>query len=211
MNNIILIIVYILLFQAATAQFKWLKTNYNRVGVVYGYASQNTVIKQDSDYDYEYNVVKITNHFKLISKDNTRLELLIEPAYYKSKHKLHNYWYKTVLVPNGDELRAIYFKLKDMNEYVLNVGVVYRRYFWDKTSVFASLNTGPMYIDTETERLKKGIAFSDVLGLGFSHKINSFSFDVKGTFRHVSNANLQRPNAGYNSVGFELGTYYEFR
>ena len=39
--------------------------------------------------------------------------------------------------------------------------------------------------------------------------MNDFSVDLKMMIRHVSNADLQKPNFGLNSVGFELGMYYE--
>ena len=102
-------------------------------------------------------------------------------------------------------------KLKSINEYVLNIGIVYRRILSKNSSVFAVLNTGPMYIDTDTERLKKGFAFSDVFAIGYNYKYKKISFDVKSMFRHASNANIQMPNFGLNSVGFEFGTYLELK
>jgi hypothetical protein len=101
--------------------------------------------------------------------------------------------------------------LKSINEYVLNVGLIYRHHFNSKSSVYGLINAGPMYIDTETERLQKGFAFSDIFGVGYNYKLNAISFDVKTMIRHVSNANLQMPNYGLNSVGFEFGAYYELQ
>lgn len=184
---------------------KWL-----RIGFIYGYSAQNKFIKQEYDYFYESKIFKISNHFMLRNRPNYNLELLIEPSYYRSKHQMLNYWFISHTVENGDELRAKYMKMKDINEYVLNVGLMYRRKLSDKHSLYAYLNSGPMYIDTETERLKKGFAFSDIFALGYNYKINKISFDIKGTYRHVSNANIQKPNFGYNAYGFEVGTYYEF-
>lgn len=181
-----------------------------RVGFVYGFASQNTYIRQDSDYTYENNVFKISTHFNLYKNKNHGWELLIEPSYYKSKHQMINYWSISHTVVNGDELRANFMKLKSMNEYVLNLGVVYRYFLNQNLSLYALGNVGPMYIDTDTERLKKGFAFSDIFALGANYKINKISFDFRTMIRHVSNANLQKPNYGLNSVGFEFGTYYEF-
>jgi hypothetical protein len=120
-----------------------------------------------------------------------------------------NYWFIPHTVENGDELREKYMKLKSINEYVLNIGIIYRRNLNNNSSVFAVLNTGPMYIDTDTERLKKGFAFSDVFGLGYNYRIGNISLDAKCMFRHVSNANLQLPNFGLNAVGFEIGVYNE--
>lgn len=121
-----------------------------------------------------------------------------------------NYWYISHTVENGDELRAKFMKKKTINEYVLNLGLLYRKFFNPNSSVFATINTGPMYIDTETERLKRGFAFSDVFSVGYNYRAKKISFEVKCMYRHVSNANLQKPNFGLNSYGIEFGSYYEF-
>lgn len=192
--------------QDTISRFKWIRT-----GIVIGYASQNTIIKQDSDYTYETMCIKFSNHLNFSRKNKHSWEILIEPSYYRSQHQLLNYWFISHTVPNGDELRAKFMPLKSMNEYVLNIGIVYRRYLDLNSSVFATLNSGPMYIDTDTERLKKGFAFSDIFTFGYNYKRNRMSFDAKCVFRHVSNADLQMPNFGLNSVGFELGTYFELK
>lgn len=191
--------------QDTIPKFKWLRS-----GLILGHASQNTFLKQDSDYTYESSIIKFSNHFNLSRKRKHSWEILVEPSYYRSKHQMINYWFISHTVENADELRADFMKLKTINEYVLNVGVVYRRYLNLNSSVFATLNSGPMYIDTETERLKKGFAFSDILSVGYNYRLKNLSFDAKCMIRHASNANLQMPNYGLNSVGFEIGSYYEF-
>ena len=186
-------------------KFKWLRS-----GLVFGHASQNTFIKQESDYRYESKIVKLSNHFNWSRKRKHSWEILVEPSYYQSKHQMINYWFISHTVVNAGELRAKFMQPKSINEYVLNVGIVYRRYLNFNSSLFATLNSGPMYIDTDTERLKKGFAFSDVLSVGYNYRIKKLSFDAKFMFRHASNANLQMPNFGLNSSGFEIGSYYEF-
>ncbi len=99
--------------------------------------------------------------------------------------------------------------LKDINEYVLNTGILYRYHLSKKNSLYTYLNVGPMYIDTDTERLKKGFAFSDILSIGYNYRFHGISVDLKAMTRHVSNANFQSPNLGLNSIGFEMGVYYE--
>jgi hypothetical protein len=184
---------------------KWL-----RIGVIYGYASQNTFIRQDSDYTYEAHIFKISNHFSLYQKKKHALELSVEPSYYASKHESLNPWQKFyTTTDNPDYYREKYMKLKNMNEYVLNLGLIYRYHLKTDLSLYALGNVGPMYIDTDTEMLKKGFAFSDIFALGGNYRMNDFSVDLKMMIRHVSNADLQRPNFGLNSVGFELGMYYE--
>lgn len=190
--------------QDTISKFKWLRT-----GVVIGYASQNTFVKQESDYTYESKIIKFSNHFNWLKSRKNSWEILVEPSYYQSKHQMINYWFISHTEENGDALRAKFMQLKTINEYALHLGLVYRRYLTLNSSVFATLNTGPMYIDTETERLKKGFAFSDVFSIGYNYKVKKLSFDAKFMFRHASNANLQMPNYGLNAYGFEFGTYYE--
>lgn len=192
--------------QDSISRYKWLRT-----GFLFGYASQNTFIKQEADYTYESKIFKFSNHFNFYRKNKNNFEILVEPSYYRSKHQMINYWFIPHTVENGDELREKYMKLKSINEYVLNFGIVYRRLLNNSSSVFAVLNSGPMYIDTDTERLKKGFAFSDVFGIGYNYRYKNMSFDAKCMFRHVSNANFQMPNFGLNAVGFEFGTYLELK
>ncbi len=194
------------------SQENFISRNWLRTGVVYGFSSQNTYISQDSDYKYESQIFKISNHFNLSKKERHSWEILVEPSYYRSKHESFNYWHAFFTKnQSGAELRDEYMPLKNMNEYALNLGIIYRYNLNSNWSVYAMGNVGPMYMDTDTERMKKGFAFSDIFGLGSNYKVGKLSFDVKTMIRHVSNANFQYPNFGYNAVGFEFGMYYEFK
>lgn len=204
-------IVFLFFFSESFSQSKEEKYTLLRSGFIYAIGTQNTFLKMDSDYLYEYSAYKLPFHFLWSKKDRHSWEILIEPSYYQSKHQLYNYWFISHLVANGDELRRKFMPLKNINEYVCNLGLMYRYYFKDNLSIYYLLNVGPMYIDTETERLAKGFAFSDIFGLGLNYKYNSYSFDLKSNYRHVSNANLQKPNYGLNSFGVEVGVYYEFK
>ena len=102
--------------QDSIPKYKWLRT-----GLIVGYASQNTFIKQEADYTYESKIFKFSNHFNFYRKNKNHFEILIEPSYYRSKHQMINYWFIPHTVENGDELREKYMKLKSINEYVLNV------------------------------------------------------------------------------------------
>ena len=63
----------------------------------------------------------------------------------------------------------------------------------------------------DTERLKKGFAFSDIFGLGISYKVNYITLDLRSTIRHNSNANLYMANNGHNSVGIESGILFKLK
>lgn len=207
---ILLLICFCFLGQFAQSQEKPKRMQLQRVGWVYGYGSSGKYIRQDSDYRYDNQSLKISTHFLWSKKNKHRWEVLIEPTIYRSKHESFNPWqaYFTS-IPNADEMREKFMPFKRLNEYSLNFGVLYRRHVSNNFSVYTYANIGPMYIDTETERIKKGFAFSDIIALGVNYRIQNFSVDMKTYFRHVSNANLQWPNYGLNSVGFELGVYYE--
>jgi hypothetical protein len=181
-----------------------------RSGFVYGYAAQNKYIQQDSDYRYESYVYMFSNHFHLYKKPKYALEITANASYYSSKHECYNIWHEYFTSSADiDAERAKFLPLKDMNEYALNFGILYRRNIFKNLSAYAMGSIGPMYIDTDTERLKKGFAFSDIFALGFNYKWHKFSIDVKTMIRHVSNANLKYPNFGYNALGFEIGSYIE--
>lgn len=190
--------------QDSLSKFKWLRT-----GLIIGYGEQNNFIKQEADYSYTTKIFQFSNHFHWSKSKKHSWEILIEPSYYRSEHQMINYWFISHTVPNGNELRAKYMQLKTINEYALHGGIVYRRFLNNQVSLFATLNSGPMYIDTDTERLKKGFAFSDVITLGCNYRFHKFSLDGKFMFRHASNANLQKPNYGLNATGFQFGMYYE--
>ena len=65
-----------------------------------------------------------------------------------------------------------------------------------------------MISDTETERLSKGFAFSDVLAVGLSYNLRKIRFDITPSVRHVSNAGLQSSNAGFNTKNIDFGLVY---
>lgn len=208
----IIVSFFLLFFVKGFSQDKNTTKDILRVGFIYGFSSQNTYIKQDSDYKYNNEIFKLSTHINLLKKNKHSWEFLMEPSYYKSEHEAINYWHKFFTdSQNPNELRNEFMRLKPINEYALNLGILYRYFLKPNFSLYALGNVGPMYIDTETERLKKGFAFSDIFAVGSNYKINKISIDFKCFIRHVSNANLIYPNFGINAVGFEFGTYYEFK
>jgi hypothetical protein len=67
------------------------------------------------------------------------------------------------------------------------------------------LGLGAGYINLESERLAKGFTFIENFSLGLVHTKNTSEFFVATSVGHVSNFNIQKPNSGYNILGFELG------
>jgi len=180
-----------------------------RLGFNYGQAKQETFPFDSPDYQYNSQFYKLQINFKLADKRKWRFELNLEPAYYLVTHKLLNKYY--VRPDYGEdylEKREEFTKEKNINEYVLNIGFLSRYKIYKGISSYLLGSIGPMYSDTDTERMNAGFAFSDIVALGLSYEMKRYLFDFRYSLRHVSNANIRKPNNGYNSAGFELGITY---
>ncbi len=92
-------------------------------------------------------------------------------------------------------------------EFGLNGGIRYQvnlnRYF----EVNAAIGSGPHFISLQTRLQAGGFIFSDNFELGFSFYLPAAktSFNVKGRFRHISNAGLKRPNWGIDNLFLIVG------
>ena len=69
----------------------------------------------------------------------------------------------------------------------------------------ATLGLGAGYISLESERLAKGFTFIENVSVGIAYTNKKSEFYFGTTVGHVSNFNIQKPNSGYNILGFELG------
>ena len=119
-----------------------------------------------------------------------------------------NFYFVKPEEPDYLEKREKYTQLKEVHEYVLNIGFLVRKPIGKKCSLYVLGSIGPMITDTETERMSDGFAFADVLALGFSARLQKLQFDLRPGIRHVSNAGLGAENAGYNTKNIEFGISY---
>jgi hypothetical protein len=179
-----------------------------RLGFSYSIGKQQIFPYNSHDYVYNTKGYKaLINHS--LSTSKLSIELQAEPSLYFAHHQLLE---ETFVQPDygPDYLakREIYTKMKTITESALNLGVVMRYNFSDKFSLYLLGSIGPMYSDTETERLAKGLAFSDIAGIGASLKINKFMFEVRTGVRHVSNADMKFPNSGHNSSTLDFSISY---
>jgi hypothetical protein len=177
------------------------KTSKIELGFNYGFGSE---LKND-DYTYSNSYYKLHLYYTLKKTKRFKYEILLQPELNFATHQLLNPNFVQPDDPNYIEKRERYTKLKDIKEYVLNVGFLMRKQIFKKASVYVLGSVGPMIIDTETERLSKGFAFSNVVALGITFKINKITFDIRPSFRHVSNAGLQGSNSGYNTKNIDFG------
>jgi hypothetical protein len=176
------------------------------IGLNYGFGNEF----RNTDYSYTNRYLKGQFYYTLMARKHYKLEFLLQPEINFATHQLLNPYFVTPNEPNYEEKRAEYTKLKDIHEYVLSLGLLYRRPVSEKFSVYVLISVGPMITDTETERLSKGFAFCDVLALGFSLKAGKVILDFRPNVRHISNAGLQHSNAGFNTYNFEFGVAFPF-
>ncbi|MBB4803031.1 hypothetical protein HNP37_003106 [Flavobacterium nitrogenifigens] len=176
-----------------------------RIGLGYGFGSEFN----NKDYTFTNNFYKVQVYYGFKESRNFKYEILIQPEINFGKHQLLNLYFVKPETPNFEEKRIEYMKLKDVREYVLNIGFVIRKPFAKYYSFYLLGSVGPMITDTETERMSSGFAFADVLAIGITADCNQFRFDIRPSLRHVSNAGLGSTNAGYNTKNIEFGISYQ--
>ncbi|MEZ7506884.1 acyloxyacyl hydrolase [Flavobacterium sp. Arc2] len=176
------------------------------LGVYYGFGND---IK-NKDYNYSSRYFKLQFCTVIKESEKMKYEFLVQPQVDFAEHQLLNLYYVKVDVPNYQEKRLEYGKLKNIKNYSLNFGLIVSKPLSERLNVFMLASTGPMITDTETERLSKGFAFSSVLCVGFSLKIYNSILEFRPNFGHLSNAGLQPLNNGFNSVNLEFGLKVPF-
>ena len=174
------------------------------IGASYGLGNEF----KNTDYTYTNRYLKGQLYYSLKKTKNFDFQILLEPEINFATHQLLNLYFVTPDEPNFEEKRAAYTKLKEIREYVLHVGFLIRKPLSKRLSIYALASVGPLITDTETERLSKGFAFSDVFGLGISYKTKFVTFDFRPNVRHNSNAGIQSSNAGFNTLNYDFGVVF---
>jgi hypothetical protein len=122
---------------------------------------------------------------------------------YKATHQLLNLYFVKPTEPDYEAKREKFTKKRTFHEFAINIGGLVHYTLLKDVRMYFLGSIGPMMSTTETERLAKGFAFSDVAALGIFYTIKKITIDIRGVLRHTSNAGLQSPNLGHNSTGFE--------
>lgn len=193
-------------------QCQLLKTEIqDRVGINYGFGTQQSFPFYSDSYTYDTQFFKLNYCHNLTKNKKMTVALNVEPGLYFSQQSE----FQKIVVDNGaldSQTQLLQSKVekvvelpKKMKEYALNLGLQLSYPINKNISPYILGGIGPMIVDTETGRQKKGFAFSDVLALGFLYRIENFVLDLRFGVRHVSNAGLGRPNGGYNSSNLEIG------
>lgn len=170
-------------------------------GLAYGYGEEF----KNRDYSYANHYLQAQLYYSFNPGKKWEFQVAVQPEVNFAKHQLLNLYFVTPDVPDYEEKRAEYTKLKDIREYVLNVAGFVRRNVTEDFSLYFMANVGPMVTDTETERLSKGFAFCDVFALGATYQVGDVMLDLRPNWRHTSNAGLKDSNAGFNTFNVSLG------
>lgn len=174
------------------------------IGFNYGFGSEFN----NKDYTFTNHFYKLQLYYRLKETKHFQYEILVQPEVNFGTHQLLNFYFVKPEEPDYINKRAEYTQLKNVHEYVLNIGFLVRKPIGKSCSFYVLGSIGPMINDTETERMSEGFAFADVLAIGFSAKTQRLRFDVRPNIRHVSNAGLGNSNAGYNTKNIEMGISY---
>ena len=205
MNKPILILLLFLSSLATSQEKKEHQLLLKKVGILFSSAKQNNILFFDKDYDYKTNVYKFQLFYLLRKGKNWDINLIVQPQYQKAQHQLLNEQFITPDEENFELLREKFTQKKDISLYAFELGFQLRKLVFKNISFEATLGLGAGYISLESERLAKGFTFIENVSLGLVHTNNSSEFFLAATVGHVSNFNIQKPNSGYNILGFELG------
>ncbi|NVN95418.1 MAG: acyloxyacyl hydrolase [Bacteroidetes bacterium] len=96
-------------------------------------------------------------------------------------------------------------KLKEV-EFGINVAIRYKYKIGANSFFYSQLGSGPHFITVSTDRQAHGYIFSDNLTIGLSNKIfGTWNLDTEFRIRHISNANVMKPNRGMNNLFIVIG------
>ena len=105
------------------------------------------------------------------------------------------------------------FNSGDDYELGLGLGIQYLYPVMDKLSVYVRAGISPHYIAIEKiqRHQENGFLFSDLVGTGlYYHLTESSAINFGCWLRHLSNAGLEKPNDGINSVFGVIGYSFSF-
>ena len=91
-------------------------------------------------------------------------------------------------------------------EFGINVAFRYKYQLAETFYFYGQLGSGPHFITIPTERQAHGFIFSDNLAFGLSKIMaNNWMLNTEFRIRHISNANVMKPNRGMNNLFLIVG------
>jgi len=150
---------------------------FTEVGVITGFGSGKI---PEGDYQPVFLIghfgIDLKKYFSKLQNHRGQLSLFFEPQI------------NTIMNPETDF------------ECGIGIGIKYSYPFTDKVSAYAMGSVGPHYISVVTKEQANELLFSDVIGIGLYYYLSQNSAINAGyRFRHLSNADLAKPNGGIDT------------
>ncbi len=204
-HRVLIILFFCSSFHAFGQESENASKKLKKVGLLFNSAKQNNFLFSDRDYDYQTNVIKAQLFYSLRKGEKWDINLIVQPQIQFAKHQLLNPFYVSSDLPNVQELRDRFTQERDISLYQFELGFQLRTKLWNQFYFESTLGLGAGYISKESERLAKGFTFIENLSVGLAYQLNSSELYLGTNVGHVSNFDTQRPNDGYNILGFEIG------
>jgi len=177
-----------------------------KFGIQFIQGNENSFIFDDPDYFYRTNTLKLQFYYPLTHWKKLDISLILQPQVQFIKHQLYNEYFVKPTMENYLEKRQHYTQLKSLSIFAVEFGIEARKQLFKGTSLFFQVGLGLGYVDTTTERLAKGFTFTQNGNFGLDIKVTSkTSIQIFTGIGHVSNANIQMPNSGYNIFNTGIG------
>jgi len=181
------------ILQGLTSSFGFAQSNSvkNTVGFIVGYGDQSGL-----NVNYDHRVVLYKAHYgrNLVSKKAWALDIVFRPQY------------------NVTEFRPVNRQPEktDGIEFGLNIGFQAKlRLIENFLNYYVLVSTGPHYVSGVPKRQKDGFLFSDNIITGLNINLNrNVILDFNYGIRHISNAGLDRTNAGINNSIWGAGILF---
>lgn len=204
----VIVISFLLLFGVINAQDKIKKSVLipNSLGILYNFTTEDNFLFNDPDYRYQAHVLKLQGFYSLRKWNNSGVELIVQPQIHKIQHQLINEQFVLPSESNYLEKRLEFTTPKTITLVGLEFAISFRQRLFSKLDAVFNGGAGIAHIDRRTERLAKGFTFIENLSLGLDYQIlKKLSITTSMQFGHVSNFDIQQPNSGYSTMGFEIG------
>lgn len=167
-----------------------------KIGFITGYGDQSFggILDLGVEYRYRVHFYQLQYYYAFKNKATWSLEFLIQPQFNASR-----------LAPIDDVPDDV-----KGYEFGINFGVLIRKYLFNEfVSIYGTFGVGPHFISQAPGRQTKGFIFTENILIGVNIRIvKGMYLDLRGGVRHVSNAGLQKPNDGINTIVLGAGVLF---
>jgi len=183
-----------------------------KFGIQFIQGNENSFLFNDPDYFYRSNTLKGQFYYPFTKWKSMAISLILQPQLQFIQHQLYNEHFVKPTEDDYLEKRKRYTQLKNLSIFAVALGLEAKKQVFKSTSIFFQIGLGLGYVDMTTERLAKGFTFTQNGNLGLDIKVTpTASIQIFGGIGHVSNANIQLPNSGYNMFNTGVGFLYNIK